>query len=440
MSAADIRLLVERCYDPEAMQRVIAHRGNPLDGLNPNVPPSTGSGGPITPPPLPGDVIRNLVGRCYSDPVPNKPNPKDQEFPPRTPEEPEPPPVDPPGEIIRTLVGRCYGPPPPPFIPDPPDDPIRDITRIDMPPWVPWIVEITGIDPPPMIITLKPPEKGSSIVIITGSGDPNDCDLVAEFLKEDMVKALPDYSQDGKGPPGWWEHKETKKKYFCDLSKRIDDPFQPCVKNALECLFRPYFGGMWKPPKTDCDAYWPNGWSGNQDEVCVKNCFPDRIPIYESLDSTGTINVTFNSTGQLVATGSGSVEVILKLWWNDRPWTHGTAIDSIEVAGKTFTRVGRSGEQTETITVSSAGTIPVIFTGLHSANSTLNILDDNTRICMLDGHGSDCNANFTIVSTNASADHAYYQTGAKAGYTLTNTEPGFYILRDPIPGKTVPLF
>ena len=42
MSAADIRLLVERCYDPEAMQRVIAHKGNPLDGLNPNVP-STGS-------------------------------------------------------------------------------------------------------------------------------------------------------------------------------------------------------------------------------------------------------------------------------------------------------------------------------------------------------------------------------------------------------------
>ena len=58
MSAADIRLLVERCYDPEAMQRVIAHKGNPLDGLNPNVP-STGSEGPITPPPLPGETIRD---------------------------------------------------------------------------------------------------------------------------------------------------------------------------------------------------------------------------------------------------------------------------------------------------------------------------------------------------------------------------------------------
>ena len=65
------------------MQRVIAHKGNPLDGLNPNVP-STGSEGPITPPPLPGETIRDLVGRCYTVPVPNKPNPKDQEFPPRT--------------------------------------------------------------------------------------------------------------------------------------------------------------------------------------------------------------------------------------------------------------------------------------------------------------------------------------------------------------------
>mgnify|MGYP003333830446 CR=1 FL=1 len=81
-------------------------------------------------------------------------------------------------------------------------------------------------------------------------------------------------------------------------------------------------------------------------------------------------------------------------------------------------KVGRSGEQTETITVSSSGTIAVAFTGLHSANSTLNIVDDNTRICMLDGGGSDCNANFTIVSTNASADHAYYNSGAKAGYTF----------------------
>ena len=440
MSAADIRLIVDRCYDPSAYLGVIAHTGNPLDGLNPNVP-STSSEGPITPEMKPGEVIRNIVGRCYSIPVPNNPNPLDQINPPPEGDPPEVPVVEPPGDIIRTLVGRCY----PPGDPLPPPD--IDIPYIPpwtgwpLPEWIPWIVDITGIPTPPTIITLHPPERGSAIIIVDASTKKNDCQYVSEYLAQNKLKALPDYEELPDYPsPGWWEHIDTGAKYYCDLSKDVPDKFKQCVRNALECLFRPYYGGMWKPPKTDCDAYWPNGWSGNQEYVCVKNCFPDRVPIYESFDSTGTINVTFNSTGQLVATGSGSVEVILKLWWNDRPWTHGTAIDSIDVAGKTFTRVGRSGEQTETITVSAAGTIPVTFTGLHSANSTLNILDDNTRICMLDGHGSDCNANFTIVSTNASADHAYYSTGAKAGYTLTNTAPAFYILRDAIAGKTVPLF
>jgi len=440
MSAADIRLIVDRCYDPSAYLGVIAHTGNPLDGLNPNVP-STASEGPVTPEMKPGEVIRNIVGRCYSIPVPNNPNPLDQIFPPPEGDPPQVPVVEPPGEIIRTLVGRCY----PPGDPLPPPD--IDIpftppwTGWSLPPWIPWIVELTGIDPPPTVITLHPPERGSAIIIVTTTTKKNDCQYVSEYLAQNKLKSLPDYEELPDYPaPGWWEHIETGERWYCDLSKDIPDQFKQCVRNSLECLFRPYYGGMWKPPKTDCDAYWPNGWSGNQESVCVKNCFPDRIPIYESFDSTGTINVTFNSTGQLVATGSGSVEVILKLQWNDRPSTYGTAIDSIAVGGKTFTRVGRSGEQTETITVSSSGTIAVAFTGLHSANSTLNIVDDNTRICMLDGGGSDCNANFTIVSTNASADHAYYNTGAKAGYTLTNTEPAFYILRDPIPGKTVPLF
>ena len=439
MSAADIRLLVERCYDPTVYSGVIAHVGNPLDGLNPNVQ-ATSSQGPVSSDPSPGENIRNIVGRCYSVPVLNNPNPLDQTNPP--PEPSDPPVLDPelPGKIIRTLVGRCYGPPPPPYI-DPPDLPPPDLTtHIDIPPWVPWIVEITGCPHPPTQITLKPPPPGKMTWITIVTDDPNDCELVAAFLEKDEVKHLPDYSQDGKGPPGWWEHKETGKKYYCDTNIRENPDWDKCVKNALDCLFRPYFGGMWQPPKTDCDAYWPNGWSGNQTEVCVKNCFPNRIPIYESYMSTGTLAVTFDATGQLVATGSGTVDVILKLQWNDRPWTYGTAIDSIDVGGKTFTRVGRSGEQIETITLTTAGTTAVAFTGLHSANSTLLIKDNGTRICMLDGHGSDCNANFSIVSTSAAADHAYYSTGAKAGYVLTNTSPAFYILRDPIPGKSVPLF
>ena len=80
----------------------------------------------------------------------------------------------------------------------------------------------------------------------------------------------------------------------------------------------------------------------------------------------------------------------------------------------------------------TAGTTAVSFTGLHSANSPLTIVDNNTRICMKDGDGNDCNANFSIVSINLAADHAYDTKGAKAGYSLTNTKPAFYILKDPI--------
>ena len=144
MAAADIRLLVERCYDPTVFRGVIAHVGNPLDGLNPNVQAAA----PTVPAEAsPGENIRNIVGRCYSLPVPNNPNPLDQDNPPPAPS--DPPVLDPelPGKIIRTLVGRCYGPPDPPYIEGPPPDLIPPFINWKIPPWVPWIVELTGSGP-----------------------------------------------------------------------------------------------------------------------------------------------------------------------------------------------------------------------------------------------------------------------------------------------------
>tara|TARA_B100001173_G_scaffold251944_1_gene222975 strand:+ start:832 stop:5694 length:4863 start_codon:yes stop_codon:yes gene_type:complete len=434
MSAADIRLIVERCYSSPT--GILA--ANPLDQMNPNVAAVTSVG--VTPAPLPGEAIRNIVGRCYSLPVPNSPNPLDQDNVPPTPE--PPPVVTPPtaGDTIRRIVERCYGPPDPPRLAPPPPD-IPDLTTgWGPPPWVPWIVELTGGPPPPVTITIKPPPPGDPTFFVTTTTTDDQCDLVAKFLREKKIRNLPDYSEPGFPAPGWWEHIETYVKYYCDLSKPMDGPFKECVKNALECLFRPYFGGMWKPPKANCSAYWPNGWSGNQTEVCVENCFPDRLPVYESYNSTGTLNVVFDASGQLVATGSGSAVVVLKLQWNDRPWTYGTAIDQIDIGSETWVREGRSGHVSKTVNITTAGTTAVSFTGLHSANSPLTIVDNNTRICMKDGDGNDCNANFSIVSINLAADHAYDTKGAKAGYTLTNTKPAFYVLKDPIEGKTVPLF
>ena len=443
MSAEDIRLLVERCYS----QPTGVLLPNGLDQLNPAIVPAVSS--QVEPAPLPGESIRNIVGRCYSLPVPNNPNPLDQA---NVPPVPEPPQVEPelkPGDQIRRIVERCYGPPElPPLTPPPPTGPPLP-PGFPEPPWVPWIIERTGHPEFGLTFTIgggKPP--GTPIIVTLTKED--DCKLVVVLLEQKKIRNLPDYSEPGKPAPGWWEHKDTLEKYYCDLSKPMDPPFKECVKNALECMFRPYFGGMWKPPKSNCSSYWPNGWSGNQTEVCVENCFPDRTAIYESYMSNGTLQVTFDASGQLVATGTGSAVVVLRLWWNDRPWTHGTAIDSITIGSETWTREGRSGEVTKTINITGAGTTAVSFTGLHGANSPLTIVDNNTRICMKDGHGNDCNANFGIVSTNLAADHSYYckgmtsnctPTGARNGnYNLTNTKPGFYVLRDEIPNVTVPLF
>ena len=435
MAGETIRDIVERCYSTPA--GILGT--NPLDQLNPNVP-QAGSAGNVLDEPDPGDQIRNIVGRCYTVPVYNQPNPLDQTNP--IPEG-DPPVVVPdpkPGDVIRRIVERCYGPPPKrPEIPKiqlPPEL----TTYWDPPPWVPWISTLIGWDPP-VKVTVKPPDLGDPVIIVK-IGPEDQCEKVARLLQLDLVRPLTEYEELPDFPaPGWWEHKETGEKLYCDLDKgNLDDPFKKCVRNALDCLFRPYLGGMWQPPKADCSAYWPNGWSGNQTEVCVENCYPDRIPIYESYDASGTLAVSFDASGQLVATGTGAAVVILKLQWNDRPWTYGTAIDSIQVGADTWTRTGRSGEVVKSINLSSAGTTAVSFTGLHSANSPLTIVDNNTRICMKDGDGNDCNANFSIVSTNLSADHAYDSQGAKAGYTLTNTKPAFYILKNAIEGKTVPLF
>ena len=117
MSAQDIRDIVARCYDDMGPLLV----PNPLDGANPATPPGSGSTRP-TAGPEPGDIIRNLVGRCYSLPPELERNPLDQEHPrptyDPTPREPDPTPA----EIIQDLVGRCY-PPLPPLTPqDPPPE------------------------------------------------------------------------------------------------------------------------------------------------------------------------------------------------------------------------------------------------------------------------------------------------------------------------------
>jgi len=63
----------------------------------------------------------------------------------------------------------------------------------------------------------------------------------------------------------------------------------------------------------------------------------------------------------------------------------------------------------------------VAFTGLHSANNPIEVTSNNTRLCLKDGHGGDCNASFTIDKGNVKfADDGKSIIGeGKATFTLS---------------------
>jgi len=63
----------------------------------------------------------------------------------------------------------------------------------------------------------------------------------------------------------------------------------------------------------------------------------------------------------------------------------------------------------------------VAFTGLHSANNPIEVTSNNTRLCLKDGHGGDCNASFTIDKGNVkfSDDGKSIIGEGKATFTLS---------------------
>ena len=428
MSAKDIRDIVDRCY-ASTMGNVL--QPNALDGQFPDSTAQVTSTGPVVGP-SPAEIIQNLVGRCYGDPTYNQPNPLDSQFPP-IPFVPVVPQVDPsPAEVIQNLVGRCY--PGLPKIAPPPDIPEIDTTAII---WtfeeiIDWIDPIIGPNPlPPGKIIIKLPDPNDPDEKIGwGSGD----DQCAEVVRLRVKNLLKDLNN------GYWQHIQTGEKYWCPDDGSQNTDWERCVRNSLECLFRPYFGAGWTPPKANCSTAYMNGWSGNQTEICVENCYPDRIPIYESKLQTGTpATVVFDSAGDLISTGSaGNATVILRYWWNDRPSTAGTAVSTIQVSGKTFTQSGRSGSQTEIITINVPGTTSVTYNGLTGG---FTVEDGGTRLCLKDYDGNDCNGNFKIEAAISAGDHAYDDSAAPGpGYQNTSSGQAFYILKNEIQGVTVPLF
>ena len=273
-----IRNLVARCYN---VTGPIGLEPNALDGQNPASefsPASASSSGPVQSQ-TPAEVIQNLVGRCYGPTaVPNQPNPLDSLNIPERPEAPSAPEVPTPNQVIQNLVGRCYPDLPPPQPPRPPDD-LPDLpTIVTIDPIICFIQDQLGLELPgincgnDIVIKWPTPDEPDGPWISTGD---DDCKRVVELRIRGKLKDLGN---------GFWKviGSDPEEILYCDTERGGAIEWERCVRNTLACTFKPYLGGGWTPAKTDCEGYHPRGWSANKTEVCIKNCFPERVPVYES--------------------------------------------------------------------------------------------------------------------------------------------------------------
>ena len=295
--------------------------------------------------------------------------------------------------VIEQLIGQCYGTPIPrkPNFRDDDDDDDDDEFELD---WEYLIPTLTGHGwPPPTITKIK-----LKIPTTDNPGEPNIC-----------------FAENGE---------EIK----CDHGK--DPTLEDCIKEHLKCVFKPYVGGAWKPPAADCDSFVPASMFGTTKKICVQDCVTDRVPVYEHiLGDTPTATAAFSDKDTVTVTGSGTCLCTFEHRWKDQEYTAGTAVDTITINGTTFTRSGTRGKTTQTIAL-TAGNYPITYGGLHPTGGyNIEVNQEygtNKTVVFRDGHGSDVNGRFSILSSNISSDHMYsLSPTAPAGY-LQNSTPMFY--------------
>tara|TARA_B100001996_G_scaffold129498_1_gene98362 strand:+ start:871 stop:5277 length:4407 start_codon:yes stop_codon:yes gene_type:complete len=427
----------KKCYGPDGLPL----EPNPADDGSFPVPQHE------TPPPPAGQPTGNEVvqdaldeaGRCYGPALPPIP-PSRGDLPiPKTPETPEEPELTP-NQVIQGLIGRCY-----------PDRAPTTITEIDYP----------FPDPPTWDFPLLPPFEwfcdffpdhpmcigGGGPVLVPPLIDPRrpdwptwdltgDCEKIRKWKEEGVAERIPEKGE------GHWRNTLTGEEAFCDDKRGDGTPWEECVRDTLECYFRPFATGTWKPPKGDCEAFYPRGWSGNKDQICIRNCFPERIPIYEATKGTN-VGVP-----------------MLKPFSDER---HNDTIVTINSAGDWNGRKLRSPHGNKyfnsatTITHSFNGftvnVTPVLDVNEYDSDWWISASPDPTTLTVGDvftstfnGGKATVSVSITIIGTGQGRDHTYFRSmtpdgvpSAPFGYNLTSTTPAFYVLRDQSNGS-VPLF
>tara|TARA_Y100001970_G_scaffold159451_1_gene195081 strand:- start:49522 stop:53283 length:3762 start_codon:yes stop_codon:yes gene_type:complete len=149
---------------------------------------------------------------------------------------------------------------------------------------------------------------------------------------------------------------------------------------------------------------------------------------FSTVSGASTVAATFDASGNLVCTGSGTATITFNFSWNDNPSTAGTALGTYAIPSLniSFTQSGRTGTAVpQTATITGGQTYNCTITNGNAAGFTLQ--DGNTKICFKDGDGSDCNASLTTSILNdpgnSVASLGYIWTSSAAAVSAGVTHP-----------------
>lgn len=147
------------------------------------------------------------------------------------------------------------------------------------------------------------------------------------------------------------------------------------------------------------------------------------------------VTATFDSNGNIVVGGTGSITIGLALEWDDDPNAHGTALGTYSVGGVSLTQTAgvERGAATASLTVTGGNTYSASISGNPNGFKRQR---NNTELCFKDGHGDDCNATLKITGVggrsgviktsadlNQDADtNLYWHTRMATGYAYVLNE------------------
>ena len=132
--------------------------------------------------------------------------------------------------------------------------------------------------------------------------------------------------------------------------------------------------------------------AGNAD-VWSKN--PGGVAYTMKLAGSSTVSASFNSSGGITTTGTGSREFTLDFEWDDNPSDAGTALGTYRIAGVNFRQTpGQTSGNTSQVVILEGGRT---YNATIVANSGgFRLKNNNSQLCFMDRDGDDCNAKLDI--------------------------------------------